>query len=149
MGMFDNFTPTEISYNLPDYHYIDNTSDVIIGATNTHVFKQPFLFTNYIKSFEVIYRQGLTEVLTKIYDMQSNEENNNNEYRKDIIIHECDKTGNTIVKVILSPEESTLFKNSVLECQVQLKFYLLDDSILYSDCYDIRVKSPLDDKNLF
>ena len=141
MGMFDNFTPTEISYNLPDFKYIDDTSDIIIGATNTHVFKQPFLFNEFIHKFDVIYKQGLTEVLTKTYDMQSNE------YREDIIICECDKPGNTIVKVILSPDESLLFKNSVLECQVQLKFYLLDDSILYSDCYDINVKSPLDDKN--
>ena len=141
MGMFDNFTPTEISYNLPDFDYIDNTSDIIIGATNTHPFKQPFLFSSFVKKFEVIYKQGLTEVLTKTYDMQSNE------YREDIIIHEFDEKGFTILKVILSPEESSLFKNSVLECQVQLKFYMLDDSILYSDVYDIWVKSPLDDKN--
>ena len=40
-----------------------------------------------------------------------------------------------------------MFKNSVLECQAQMKLYMPDNEILYSDAYDIDVKSPLDNEN--
>lgn len=141
MGMFDNFTPTEISCNRPTYHYDDDTAELVIGATNTHLFNAPFLLSEYCKSFDIIYRQGLTVVITKHYDFSEN-------MGEDIEVNECDDKDFSIVKVIISSEESKLFKNSVLECQAQMKLYMQDDTILYSDSYDINVKSPLDNKGV-
>lgn len=142
MGMFDNFTETEISCNRPSYHYNDDTADLIIGATNTHLFNAPFLLSEYCTSFDIIYRQGLTVVITKHYDFRENSIN------EDIEVNECDTKEFSIVKVNLTPDESRLFKNSVLECQAQMKLYLIDDTIQYSDSYDINVKSPLDNEGV-
>lgn len=143
MGMFDNFTPTTISFNRPEYNYDDDTSDIVIGATNTHVFNAPFLLSTYCEQIEIIYRQGLdVKLLNKVYDFRINELIQNG-----IEVNECDEKEFSIVKVTLTPEESNLFKNSVLECQAQMKLFMPDNEILYSDAYDIIVKSPLDNEN--
>lgn len=140
MSMFDNFTPTTISFNRPDYIYDDNTGDIVIGATNTHLFNAPFLLSEYCEKIEIIYRQGLDiKPLNKIYDFRINELVQNG-----IEVEECDEKEYSIVKVTLTPEESNMFKNNVLECQAQMKLYMPDNEILYSDSYDIDVKSPLD-----
>jgi len=140
MGMFDNFTPTEISFNSPAYHYDDDTGDIIIGATNTHLFNVPFILSEYADMFDVIYKQGLDVVLTKHYDFRENN-------IEDIIVHECDDKDFTIIKVILNVDEGKRFKNSVLECQAQMKIHMIDGTTYYSDAYDISVKSPLDNSN--
>lgn len=139
MSMFDNFTPTTISFNRPEYIYDDNTSDIVIGATNTHLFNAPFLLSEYCTMIDIIYKQGLNVILTKNYNFEINEKVQNG-----IEVDECDEKEFSIVKVILTPEESNMFKNSVLECQAQMKLYMPDNEILYSDAYNIDVKSPLD-----
>ena len=141
MGMFDNFTPTEISFNSPAYHYDDNSGDIIIGATNEHIFNVPFILSEFADMFDVIYRQGLTVTLTKHYDFR---ENNNID---DIKIKEFEDKDFTLVKVIVDENESRRFKNSVLECQAQMRIHMIDGTIFYSDVYDICVKSPLDNTN--
>lgn len=142
MSMFDNFTPTTISFNRPEYLYDDNTGDIVIGATNTHTFNAPFLLSAYCNMFDVIYKQGLNVILIKRYNFEVNEKVQNG-----IEVNECDEKEFSIVKVTLTPVESNMFKNSVLECQAQMKLYMPDNEILYSDAYDIDVKSPLDNEN--
>lgn len=140
MGMFDNFTPTTISFNRPEYIYDDNTGDIVLGATNVHTFNAPFLLSEYCNFFDIIYKQGLTVTLIKRYNFEVNEKIQNG-----IEVTEDDEHEYSIVKVTLTPEESSLyFKESVLECQAQMKLYMPDNEILYSDAYDINVKSPLD-----
>ncbi|MBO7078223.1 MAG: hypothetical protein J6W64_00245 [Bacilli bacterium] len=147
MSMFDNFThSTTISFNRPDYHYDDNTGDIVIGATNEHTFNAPFLLSEYCTMFDIIYKQGLTTVLIKRYNFEVNEEVNE-KVQNGIEVKECDEKEFSIVKVTLTPPESNMFKNSVLECQAQMKLYMPDNEILYSDAYDIDVKSPLDNEN--
>ena len=146
MSMFDRFTPTIISYNSgPEFDYIDNTSDIIIGSTTTHVFKQPFLISQFASSFDVIYKQGILTTLVKHFDFRENDKDEFGLIERDgFQIYENDEKDFTIIKLKLTEEESYLFKNNCLECQVQLKFYMYDNEILYSDVCDIYVKNPLD-----
>lgn len=137
MGMFDNFTPTTISCNRPKYIYDDNSGELVIGATNTHIFNVPFLLSEFTDSFEIIYRQGI-EVVLVLNSMENNGA---------IDVEEDEEKEYSIVTVTLNQEMSNLFKNSVLECQAQMKLYMQDGTTLYSDSYDINVKSPLDNEN--
>ena len=103
--------------------------EIMAGETTSHSFDVPFNLANECFNVEVIYQLGVEPVIIKgIPDIE-------------IIVIEND---NSIVTCKLSPEETILFKNTLLDTHVQLKFYLNDGSIVYSEIYKVFVNDALD-----
>ena len=102
--------------------------DIMAGETAIHTFEVP-LNVDELEGYEVIYKLGLTPIITK------------NKSQTEYIV-DGDKS---IITCTLSPEETTLFGNdTLLEARVQLKFYMLDGVVSYSDIYRIKLKDALD-----
>jgi hypothetical protein len=106
-------------------------SDLVImtGETTMHSFEFPFGIDQYVSDIEVIYKLGINVVLIK--------------HLNDIAI-DIDKYDYSLITVTLSPEETKLFKDTVLTTKVQLKLRLVDESIMYTRAYKVKVFDSLD-----
>ena len=126
------------NYPQPDYYIPDNRriylpKDIITimsGETTTHSFEVPLNLNTDTKDYKAIYHLGLKVVLEKPKS------------ECDVIYDEETKT--SIMTWILTPSETMLFKDTLLDAQVQLKFTLNDDTILYSDIRPIVLEDSLD-----
>lgn len=104
--------------------------EIMAGETAIHSFDIPFNVEDDCSLVEVIYKLGLEPVVIK-----------NNMYYLDIWVGD---DGKSIITCKLSPEETLLFKNTTLDAHVQLKFYMNDGSIVYSEIYKVFMKDALD-----
>lgn len=110
--------------------YLDDDVDYItVGGTTEHTFIIP-LHKENIESLHILYRYGLDVVIDKIIDPES-------------IQTDEDDESICIVKSILEPEETLLFKDWYRDAEVQLKFGLTGDVVLYSDIYCLKVYNTL------
>ena len=134
--MFDRFDNVPEGY-IPDnrFRYLeDDTQDsIIIGGSCTHIFTLPFLYSEYAADASLIYRQGLNVIVTIPADR--------------FVINEtstghCNKT---TITVLLTPEETGLFKITSLDTWVQMKLITKEDNKTeYSKRSKIIVKAPMD-----
>lgn len=134
--MFRNYPQPD--YYIPDNRRIPIPKDIITimsGETTTHSFEVPLNLNEDTKDYKAIYKLGLNVVLEK----QKND--------FDVIYDEDTKT--SIMTVILTPSETMLFKDTLLDAHVQLKFTLNDDTILYSDICPIVLEDSLDKGGLY
>lgn len=132
MSMFDNYPQSSdyIPNNRP--HCCKHKGlDIMTGETAEHIFEIPFNVEDSCNNLEIIYKLGLTPILVK-----------------DINGAEFTLTDHntTIIKCVLSEEETSLFNSSILDTKVQLKFYMKNDTITYSEIYDVKVVDSLDSK---
>ena len=132
--MFKNYPQPKgyVPDNYPKCRHI-KPIEIMCGETATHSFEVPFNVEDSCSMVEVIYRFGLKPILIK-----------NNMFHLDILIND-DNT--SVVSCTLKPEETLLFKNSVLDTHVQLKFYMENGTISYSEIYKVFVKDSLDATN--
>lgn len=128
MSWINNYTETLSPNNKTKFIFEDKTDSIIVGASCQHVFEVPFLFTNYVKKAEVIYKQGLDTIL----EIELGIDN--------IIEKGANKT--TII-IRLTPEQTILFRETVLDTFVQLKIVTTSDNIIYDDPHYISVSEPL------
>lgn len=102
---------------------------IMAGETAEHSFEIPFNIGEVCNNVEVIYKLGLTDVLVK--DVNSTD------------LYETEH-GNTIIKIVLSSVETVLFAHTLLNASVQIKFYMKDGEISYSEIYPIKLSNALD-----
>jgi len=103
--------------------------DIMTGETAIHTFEIPFNVEESCDDVKVIYKSGLTPEITK---EQSELEITTTEH------------GNSIITCTLSAEETSIFQNTLLDTKVQLKFYMKNGDITYSDIYNVKVVNSLD-----
>ena len=135
--MFNNYPQAE-DYKPDNRHrkWPELKLDIMTGETAVHTFEIPFDVTddNQVADYEVIYKLGLEPVIikTSLYDLEI----------------EVEQDGSSIVICRLKPEETLLFKDTVLDTHVQLKFYMEDGQVSYSDIYKVYVKDSLDSNHM-
>lgn len=103
--------------------------DIMTGETAIHTFEIPFDVKEVCDVVEVIYKSGLTPEIVK------------NDSELEII---TDDWGHSIITCTLSAEETSLFTNTLLDTKVQLKFYMKNQDVTYSDIYNVKVVNSLD-----
>lgn len=129
--MFNNYPQPEgyIPNNRPR-HRKPFCLDIMAGETAVHTFEIPFNVNEACNGFEVIYKLGLTTLIIK------------NSSELEIIIGEC---GNSLITCTLTPEETALFADTLLDAKVQIKFYMKDEgTVSYSEVYKIKLLNSLD-----
>lgn len=102
--------------------------DIMTGGTAIHTFEVPFNVSEECNEIEVIYKQGIKPIIIK------------NSFSLEVVESE----GKSIVTSTLSPEETQMFKNNILKTRVQMKFYMKDDSVIYSEIYKVTVRNATD-----
>lgn len=107
--------------------------EIMAGETAIHSFDIPFNVEDDCTMVEVIYKLGIEPVVIK-----------NNMFYLDILVNDDDTS---VVTCKLTPDDTLLFKNTALDTHVQLKFYMNDGSIVYSEIYKVFVKDSLDAVN--
>ena len=119
----DNYKPD----NYPKCH-CKHELTVMAGELAKHTFEIP-LNLNELEGFEVIYRLGNKPIIIK--------DNYQVEY---FVINEH----TSIINCTLLPYETALFGKTFLDAQVQIKFYGADDTISYSEIYEIKLSDAID-----
>lgn len=142
--MLEDFRPTIHPFNKP-IKIDDSLKDVItIGGTAVQSFKLDFNYLTYVKTdveypesdtdivdnshAKVIYRQGFDVVLEK--------------YPKDFTIDAARRK--SYLTVVLSPEETSLFKPNYLDVSVQIMVENKEGHILYDVPSKLKVVIPND-----
>lgn len=103
--------------------------DIMAGETAEHSFEIPFNVEESCSLVAVIYKLGLTDVLIKT--------------SSELEIQETEQ-GNSIITCKLSEEETSIFANTLLDARVQIKFYMVNDTIAYSEIYNVGLMTALD-----
>ena len=101
--------------------------DIMAGETAYHTFEVP-LDVDDIEGFEVIYKLGLKPVVIK--------DNYQVEYK-------ANEWG-SFITCVLYPHETKLFSNTLLSTTVQIKFYMKDNTVSYSEIYNVKVQDAID-----
>ena len=130
MSMFDRY-PQPAEYIPDNRPKCCKPHDITImaGETAEHSFEIPFNVTEICSNVEVIYKLGLTDILIK--DVNSTDL--------------CESEhGNSIIKIVLSSVETILFAHTLLNASVQIKFYMKDNTVVYSEIYPIKLSNALD-----
>jgi len=132
MSMFDRYD------NIPE-GYIPNNRPIkieprhiaiMMGETTTHSFELPFNAAEVCRDVEIIYKQGLHEVFHK-----------SGSALEILPTHggHC-----SIVSCHLGSGETSYFRDNVLDVKVQLKFYMKDYTVAFSEIYDVEVTASLE-----
>jgi len=126
------------NYPQPDDYIPDNRPikiepkklTIMTGETTTHTFEVPFNAIELCRDVEIIYKQGLHEVFHKSGTALEIIPTHNE--------HCC------IISCYLGSGETSYFRDNLLDTKVQLKFYMKDYTIAYSEIYDVEVLNSLD-----
>lgn len=135
MSILDDFTPTYSTNNMNKWLYIhDEENDIVVGSSCTHIFKFPFKYSEVVKNIEIIYKQGLSEpILIK----------NSGDVTVEEFTQCCGKEYSTVT-LVLTPEETELFRDTLLDTFVQVKITNNKDEILYNEPTELEIRIPLD-----
>ena len=126
--MFDNYP--QPSYYIPNNrkcHFPKEVITIMTGETTVHSFDIPFDVDNETLSYRALYKLGLNIVLVKEKE-------------------ECDvlyENGVATLTWVLSPNETLLFKDTLLDTRVQLEFVMQDHSISYTNILKVKVIDSL------
>lgn len=131
MEMFDKFD------NIPEGYIPNNRPrcikpfklDIMTGETASHSFEVPFDVQEECLEYEVIYKLGLKQIIIR------------NSWTLDV---QKTEKGTSIITCNLSSDETKLFENSSLKARVQLKFYLNNNAITFSEIYNVTVRDSLE-----
>lgn len=129
--MFRNYPQPDdyIPNNYPKCKFF-KPIEIMCGETAIHTFEVPFNINEQCILCEVIYKLGLDPVVIKSSFI-------------DLKI-EITEHNTSIVTCTLKPVDTLVFKHTPLETKVQLKFYVNDGSISYSEIYKVYVRDALD-----
>ena len=132
MSIFDSYNnlPKDYKPNNMFRCHSPKPIEIMTGETAIHDFEVPFDVDKSCQMVEVIYKLGLKPIIIK----------NNLLY-----LEVLPSRHGSIVRCTLKPSETLLFKNTTLDTHVQLKFYMVDKSITYSEVYKVKVEYSLDD----
>ncbi len=127
MSWIENYTPTVDPNNKHKFLFKDKTDTIIVGATCEHIFEVPFSFNNYVKNCTIIYKQGFDTILEVFVEPS----------------WVTETPYGSKIHVTLTPNQTKIFRDTVLNTFVQLRVETLDDKLLYDDPHLIWVKEPL------
>lgn len=137
MMILDDFTNTTSTDNISQWLYIhdeDEENDIVIGSSCTHIFKFPFKYSEVVEHIEIIYKQGLNNPILIKHD-------------EDVTVAEfksqCGRDYSTVT-LILTPEETKLFKKTLLDTFVQIKLINKENETLYNVPTELKIRVPLD-----
>lgn len=133
-----NMTDMFRHYPQPDDYKPDNYPkcrvfkpvEIMCGETAVHTFEVPFNVKEKCSMCEVIYKLGLDPIVIK-------------SSLTDLEVEVTDQA-NSFVTCVLKPADTLAFRNTALETKVQLKFYMNDKTVSYSEIYKVYVKDALD-----
>ena len=129
MSNLDNFTETTNPQNrfmcLPH----DQIYNIIINGSAKHTFIIPFIYSNIVESGHIFYKQGLTTVLGIQIEPS--------------MVTEDIKNNMSYIVIQLSPGQTAIFNNTVLDTACQFEFMTLNNDVLYSDKYKVIVEEPI------
>lgn len=131
----DNFTVTENSDNRCKKLKLREPLFIVIGGTSIQRIRVPFLYSEYAKSIQVLYKQGLTSINVGGEDGLFVTADN----VKEDIEHHC-----SVITVTLTPSQTRMFKDTLLDTYVQLKIETKEGGIVYDIPRYVYVKAPLD-----
>lgn len=103
--------------------------DIMTGETAIHSFEIPFNVITDCEAVEVIYNVGINIILSRI--------------TSELDIH-VEENNHSIITCTLSSDDTMLFRNTLLDTQVQIKFTMRDKKIVYSDIYPVHVVDSLE-----
>ena len=128
--MFDRYPQPEdyIPDNRPRPHCF-KPLEIMSGETVSHSFEIPFDVKTDTKDYDVIYKLGIKDIIIKTKD--------------ELEVTDFDDRV-SIITCKLSPIETQQFFNTSLDCHVQIKFKMLDDSISYSEIYKVFLRNSLE-----
>jgi len=135
-----NFIETQNPDNIHKFIEQEQPEEITLGASAVHTFEFPFLYSEVIKHMSIIYKQGTDIVLEKTIQPEWITE----------IINPLDEecTERTILRIPLSPLETLLFKDTLLDTFAQLFFTAVDDSVNYTHRIPITIIIPLDKERI-
>ena len=126
--IIDFFTDKTNTNNFDKMICDELPDEIFIGAPAEHTFELHFDITDYIAGIEVIYSQGLNQVLTKDVTIQ------------DITI----ANDHTFIKCKLDSEDTTLFKKNYLDVLVQLRLITNnEEEIIYDVPHKLLVLNAI------
>lgn len=135
MAILDIFTESNV-VDQENIHYypIPTQYDTIVrGGTIEHTFELPLDIDARLETFEIFYKNGITEVIHKTkYD--------------ESVSYSVISDHWSIVSCILSPEETIKFEFN-RPTYAQLKFLTKNGFILYSAVHPVKVISAIDNQN--
>lgn len=145
MSKLNFFKPTTASANTIEVFLLDEFfnahPDLVRGGTYSHVFNLPFLCSELIESFEIMYSQGKTTILTgKLTNLQDKSPIStgvHSDLVEDLVLRTC------YITFTLQPEETILFEKSLQDAYCQIKFNTLDGRVLFSTPQKLNVVSSL------
>ena len=127
------------NYPQPEDYIPNNRHSIVIkeqltimaGESTSHSFEVPFDVDEQMSDYAVIYKLGLDVVVEKdksqlsyVYDEDHNE---------------------SIITCLLTPEETALFKNTLLSAAAQIKFITKEDGkVSYSEICPIILMDSLE-----
>lgn len=130
--LYDNPPEDYVPCNRPHFRKKEELT-IMAGETAKHSFDVPIDIEEDCSSVEVIYKLGLNVVLTKVPNSS------------ETLTDECGKFWISNVTVILSENETLLFRSTYLDASAQLKFHMkADDSVQYSEICPIKLRDSLD-----
>ena len=131
VDMFRNY-PQPDDYKPNNYpHWKDfKPIEIMCGETAIHTFEVPFNVEEKCSMYEVIYKLGIDPIVIKnsTLDLEA----------------EITDQATSFITCKLKPADTLCFKNTALDTRVQLKFYMNDGSISYSEIYKVLVRDSLD-----
>lgn len=124
----DFFTDKTNTNNLQELICEELPNEIFINTPIEHTFELHFDITDYIEEIQVIYSQGLNQIL-----------------KKDITIQDITIANNhTFVRCNLSAEDTSLFKKNYLDILVQLKLTTENqEEIIYDIPHKLLVLSAI------
>ena len=129
--MFKNYPqPDDYIPNNHPRHCKKHELEIMSGETTTHTFEIPFNVEKDTLGIEVLYKLGVNLVLVKT--------------NEDLTITTDEETNSSIISCEITSQESLLFRDTVLNTNVQIKFIMLDKTIKMSEIYKVKVCDSLD-----
>lgn len=132
--MLEWFTETYHPDNRVKFLRDKTEDDIIIGGTVTHIFTFPFKLSEYANQVTITYRQGLEIILQKVFGV--------NEELENIKIKEEYRCGSTL-KLILTPEETSLFDYDFQNTEVQVEIITKTGDLVYNTPNRLIIRKPI------
>lgn len=134
MKILDNFRETFNSDNRARFMSVDHTDELIIGGSCTHIFEFPFSYSHYVKSCSIVYKQGLNIVL----DIPITPE----------MVKESLSGMFSSIIVKLTPLQTQLFNNTILDTFCQARLINIEDEVLFDEPHYLKIIAPLKEEHM-
>ena len=129
--MFDLYPqPTEYTPDNRPRPWGKGEITIMAGETAEHSFEIPFNVDEVALDFDILYKLGLNVIVVK--------------NKKACSMLYSEKWHKTMITCTLGSYETMLFKNTLLDCNVQIRFLNRDLTTSYTEVYKVTLLDSLD-----